>query len=137
MSEATRTVTPPAGFAVPEARAESSAYVIVLCAVAALGGFLFGFDSGVINGAVAALGAAFGTHTATTGFAVASVLIGCAIGAFVAGRNRVPSPAAGKTALRTLLMTVSVPEDTRRGRGNEMSSSPGVRARNRLHRSGS
>ena len=62
-----------------------SAYVIALSSVAALGGFLFGFDSGVINGAVDALSQAFGTRTATTGFAVASVLLGCAGGAFVAG----------------------------------------------------
>jgi SP family sugar:H+ symporter-like MFS transporter len=81
----TRTATPHAGFTVSAARGDSSAYVVALCAVAALGGFLFGFDSGVINGAVEALGSAFGTHAATTGFAVASVLIGCAIGAFVAG----------------------------------------------------
>jgi len=33
----------------------SSAYVILLCCVAAIGGFLFGFDSGVINGTVDAL----------------------------------------------------------------------------------
>ncbi len=64
---------------------ESSAYVIVLCSVAAIGGFLFGFDSGVINGAVDALGNAFGTRAAATGFAVASVLLGCAVGAFLAG----------------------------------------------------
>ena len=63
-----------------------SAYVIALCCVAAIGGFLFGFDSGVINGTVDALGKAFGTHAAGTGFAVASVLLGCAIGAFGAGR---------------------------------------------------
>jgi len=62
-----------------------SAYVTVLCSVAALGGFLFGFDSGVINGAVDALAHAFGTRAATTGVAVASVLLGCALGAFVAG----------------------------------------------------
>src|ERR1051325_12126705 len=60
-------------------------YVIGLCAVAAIGGFLFGFDSGVINGAVDAISAAFGTKTAATGFAVASVLLGCAGGAFGAG----------------------------------------------------
>ena len=63
----------------------SSAYVIVLSSVAAIGGFLFGFDSGVINGAVDALANAFGTRAATTGFAVASVLLGCAVGAFLAG----------------------------------------------------
>ena len=61
-------------------------YVIALSAVAALGGFLFGFDSAVINGTVEALARTFGTQSATTGFAVASVLVGCAIGAFTAGR---------------------------------------------------
>src|SRR5437879_9040197 len=60
-------------------------YVIALSSVAALGGFLFGFDSGVINGTVDALANAFGTRAAATGFAVASVLVGCAVGAFVAG----------------------------------------------------
>jgi MFS transporter, SP family, sugar:H+ symporter len=64
----------------------SFAYVIVLCCVAAIGGFLFGFDSGVINGTVDALAKAFGTQSAGTGFAVASVLVGCAVGAFGAGR---------------------------------------------------
>src|SRR6516225_1243221 len=63
-----------------------SGYVIVLCCVAAIGGFLFGFDSGVINGTVGALAKAFGTNAAGTGFAVASVLLGCAVGAFGAGR---------------------------------------------------
>ncbi len=76
-------VAPPATF---EAVPVSSAYVIVLSSVAAIGGFLFGFDSGVINGTVDALANAFGTRAATTGFAVASVLLGCAVGAFVAGR---------------------------------------------------
>jgi SP family sugar:H+ symporter-like MFS transporter len=66
-------------------RAASSAYVIALCCAAAIGGVLFGFDSGVINGTVDALANTFGTRAATTGFAVASVLIGCAVGAFVAG----------------------------------------------------
>lgn len=63
----------------------SSAYVIALSCVAAMGGFLFGFDSGVINGAVDALAKGFGTQAAGTGFAVASVLLGCAVGAFGAG----------------------------------------------------
>lgn len=60
-------------------------YVVFLAAVAALGGFLFGYDSGVINGTVAALQQAFQTGTVGTGFAVASVSLGCAAGAFVAG----------------------------------------------------
>ena len=60
-------------------------YATGVAAVAAGGGFLFGYDSGVINGTVGALREAFGTSTAGTGFAVASVLVGCAAGAFVAG----------------------------------------------------
>jgi MFS transporter, SP family, sugar:H+ symporter len=79
-------VSRPTGPAAPFPAASGSlAYVIALCAVAALGGFLFGFDSGVINGAVDSLAHAFGTRAAATGFAVASVLLGCAVGAFGAG----------------------------------------------------
>ena len=59
--------------------------VIALSTVAALGGFLFGFDSGVINGTVDALQMAFNSDAIGTGFNVASVLIGCAVGAFFAG----------------------------------------------------
>ena len=70
----------------PNSSRHGSAYVIALCCVAAIGGFLFGFDSGVINGAVSALAKAFDTNAAGTGFAVASVLVGCAVGAFGAGR---------------------------------------------------
>ena len=62
------------------AKRRSSGYVIALCCVAAIGGFLFGFDSGVINGTVDALAKAFRTDAAGTGFAVASVLLGCAVG---------------------------------------------------------
>src|SRR5258705_7252318 len=79
-------VSRPAGAAATfHAASGSLAYVIALCSVAAIGGFLFGFDSGVINGAVDALAHAFGTQAAATGFAVASVLLGCAVGAFGAG----------------------------------------------------
>lgn len=59
--------------------------VIFLAFVAAIGGFLFGFDSGVINGTVDALGVAFDSDAAATGFNVASVLLGCVVGAFFAG----------------------------------------------------
>src|SRR5215813_8973183 len=74
-----------ASLAMVHGTSRSSAYVIVLSCVAAIGGFLFGFDSGVINGTVNALAKAFGTQAAVTGFAVASVLLGCAVGAFSAG----------------------------------------------------
>ncbi len=60
-------------------------YVIAISAVAALGGFLFGFDSGVINGTVDALNRAFHSSNLGAGFNVASILLGCAAGAFIAG----------------------------------------------------
>lgn len=59
--------------------------VIMLSVVASLGGFLFGFDSGVINGTIDALQEAFNSDAIGTGFNVASVLLGCATGAFFAG----------------------------------------------------
>lgn len=59
--------------------------ILLLSMVAALGGFLFGFDSGVINGTVDALQQAFDSDAVGTGFNVASMLLGCAVGAFFSG----------------------------------------------------
>ena len=59
---------------------------ILLASVAALGGFLFGFDTAVINGAVNAMRNDFGMGAGLTGFVVSSALLGCMVGAYVAGR---------------------------------------------------
>jgi SP family sugar:H+ symporter-like MFS transporter len=61
------------------------AYVLFLSISAALGGFLFGFDSGVINGTIGALQKAFNASDFGTGLSVASMILGCAAGAFGAG----------------------------------------------------
>lgn len=53
---------------------------------AAIGGFLFGFDSAVVNGAVLGIERTFHTSSVGTGFAVASILLGCACGALAGGR---------------------------------------------------
>ena len=60
--------------------------VIRLATVAALGGFLFGFDTAVINGAVTAMTKDFGMGPGLTGFVVSSALLGCVAGAYLAGR---------------------------------------------------
>ncbi|MGO4262301.1 sugar porter family MFS transporter [Lysobacter sp. TAB13] len=65
---------------------ENTRLIILISCVATIGGFLFGFDSGVINGTVDGLKQAFHSSSAGTGFEVASMLLGCAIGAFFAGR---------------------------------------------------
>ncbi|HYI59308.1 MAG TPA: sugar porter family MFS transporter [Microlunatus sp.] len=56
-----------------------------LSIAAAVGGFLFGFDSSVINGAVDSIQRDFGLNDVITGFVVAISLLGCAAGAVLAG----------------------------------------------------
>ncbi|WP_375383743.1 sugar porter family MFS transporter [uncultured Microbacterium sp.] len=58
---------------------------IGLSVAAAVGGFLFGFDSSVINGAVDSIQQDFGLNAVITGFVVAIALLGCAVGAILAG----------------------------------------------------
>ncbi|MGV0992416.1 MAG: sugar porter family MFS transporter [Mycobacterium sp.] len=60
--------------------------VVRIASVAALGGLLFGYDSAVINGAVASIQKHFAINDASLGFAVASALLGAAAGAMTAGR---------------------------------------------------
>ena len=59
--------------------------VVVLAATAALGGFLFGYDSAVINGAVDAIQTQFDIGSGMIGFVVSSALLGAAAGAWTAG----------------------------------------------------
>jgi MFS transporter, SP family, arabinose:H+ symporter len=53
--------------------------------VAATGGFLFGYDTAVINGANQYLTAHFGLSSAQEGFAAASAILGCIPGALLGG----------------------------------------------------
>jgi len=62
------------------------ALVIAIVAVATIGGLLFGYDSGAVNGTQEGLKSAFGLSEAGLGFTVGSLLIGCFVGAFLAGR---------------------------------------------------
>ena len=67
-------------------RKSNNLYVILIAGAAALGGFLFGFDTAVINGAIAALSKAFNANSVETGLAVSLALLGSAVGAFYAGK---------------------------------------------------
>lgn len=60
-------------------------YVLRICAVAALGGILFGYDTSVISGAIGPIRAHFHLSDAETGWAVSSVILGCIAGAFASG----------------------------------------------------
>lgn len=61
-------------------------HVIFIAAAAAMGGFLFGYDSSVINGAVEAIRDRYDIGSAALAQVIAIALIGCAIGAATAGR---------------------------------------------------
>ncbi|MFD5506779.1 sugar porter family MFS transporter [Streptomyces sp. NPDC059761] len=61
-------------------------HVIFIAAAAAMGGFLFGYDSSVINGAVVAIRERFDVGSAVLAQVIAAALIGCALGAATAGR---------------------------------------------------
>jgi MFS transporter, SP family, sugar:H+ symporter len=60
-------------------------FIAAIVAVATIGGLLFGYDSGAVNGTQAGLTHAFALDEASLGFTVGSLLIGCFIGAFFAG----------------------------------------------------
>jgi SP family sugar:H+ symporter-like MFS transporter len=61
-------------------------FIGAIVAVATIGGFMFGYDTGVINGTQEGLEKAFELSALGTGVNVGAILIGCAIGAFLAGR---------------------------------------------------
>ena len=66
-------------------------YILPICLVATLGGLIFGYDTGVIAGAIEPLTAKFALTDIMKGWASGCVLIGCAVGR-----------AGGRPALRPL-----------------------------------
>src|SRR3546814_18662102 len=64
----------------------SSDLLAMVCTVAALGGFLFGFDTAVISGVVGFVKGEFGMSAAMEGWFVSSALLGCIVGVAMAGK---------------------------------------------------
>lgn len=62
------------------------AYVMAICTVAALGGLLQGYDTSVISGVIEPLNRHFSLTPSQTGWAVSSIVIGCVLGAWLAGK---------------------------------------------------
>lgn len=69
----------------PACREDNRALLLRITAVVALGGFLFGYDTGVIGGTQLYFTEYFAFSPAQQGFAVAAALFGCLVGALVAG----------------------------------------------------
>ena len=60
-------------------------YILQICLVATLGGLLFGFDTGVISGAIEPLTARFQLNDFMKGWTSGCVLVGCAAGVLLVG----------------------------------------------------
>jgi len=65
---------------------ENLGYVIFLSAVAALGGFLFGYDTAVISGTIKSVSIQFGMDEMSVGWYVGCALLGSIVGVSIAGR---------------------------------------------------
>ena len=77
-------------------------FIGLIVAVATIGGFMFGYDSGAINGTQEGLRQAFALDEAGLGLTVSALLPGCALGAFLAGRF------ADVWGRRTVMMVAAV-----------------------------
>lgn len=60
-------------------------YIVLISLVAAFGGFLFGYDTAVVSGAIGFLKAHFNLTAELTGWAASSLLVGCMVGAILGG----------------------------------------------------
>ncbi|MCG5213959.1 sugar porter family MFS transporter [Streptosporangium sp. KLBMP 9127] len=69
----------------PGTHQERLGHVVFITAAAAIGGFLFGYDSAVINGAVTGIQKHFNVGPVQIGATVAAALLGSALGAWIAG----------------------------------------------------
>jgi SP family arabinose:H+ symporter-like MFS transporter len=67
------------------AREQSARYLALVCLVASLGGLLFGFDTAVISGTVELVKHQYGLTEMLEGWFTSSALVGCILGAAVAG----------------------------------------------------
>jgi SP family sugar:H+ symporter-like MFS transporter len=77
--------TAPPATVPPDARETHFGYVVFIAAAAAMGGFLFGYDSTVINGALTGIQKHFNVGSGTTATVVSVALLGSAVGAWFAG----------------------------------------------------
>ena len=82
-------------------------YLALICMIAALGGFLFGFDTAVISGVVGFVKDQFDMSAAMEGWFVSCALLGCILGVLVAGKLADSYGRKKILLLSALLFTVS------------------------------
>ena len=83
------------------------AFIAAIVAVATIGGFMFGYDSGVINGTQKGLESAFDLGKLGIGVNVGAILVGSSVGAFMAGRMADLIGRRGVMMLAAVLFLVS------------------------------
>jgi SP family xylose:H+ symportor-like MFS transporter len=86
---------------------EKRTYLILITAISALGGLLFGYDTGVINGAQFYLSKYFELSDAMKGWVVGSALIGCFFGAILAGKLSIAIGRKNSLIISAVLFTMS------------------------------
>src|SRR4028118_2352331 len=64
----------------------NASYILLISTVSALGGVLFGFDTAIISGTIPFIKSHFGLDEVMLGWAVSSILVGCGLGAMIAGK---------------------------------------------------
>jgi MFS family permease len=64
---------------------ETNAFVVALAAIAAIGGFLFGYDTGVISGALLFIKTDLDASTFDQSAIIGSLLLGAMLGAVISG----------------------------------------------------
>ncbi|MFO7701596.1 MAG: sugar porter family MFS transporter [Psychroflexus maritimus] len=82
-------------------------YLFLITVVSALGGLLFGYDTGVINGAQFFLSKHFDLDATMKGWVVGSALLGCLVGALIAGPINFKIGRKNALILSAILFTVS------------------------------
>ena len=82
-------------------------FLLLIAAVSALGGLLFGYDTGVINGAQFYLTEHFNLSAALKGWVVGSALLGCFVGAIIAGPLSIKIGRKWSLIISALLFTLS------------------------------
>jgi SP family xylose:H+ symportor-like MFS transporter len=86
---------------------KSKSFLFLITSVSALGGFLFGYDTGVINGAQYFLSQYFVLDPAMKGWVVGSALLGCLVGAISAGYFSMKLGRKNSLIISAFLFTIS------------------------------
>ena len=86
---------------------KKSVFLLLIAAVSALGGLLFGYDTGVINGAQYYLTEYFDLSDALKGWVVGSALLGCFAGAIIAGPLSIKIGRKKSLIISAIFFTVS------------------------------